>query len=86
MKPVLWVIFLLIVAASFIFVYHSAQNYLQEKSCCSECTLAFSQSPVAVGSEAAICGKFGSGQPLSANCSDYFEAHPKTVQACSFSK
>ncbi|MBI5391448.1 hypothetical protein HZB00_00435, partial [Candidatus Woesearchaeota archaeon] len=54
----------------------------QKKQCCYECTNAFSQSPVAVGREAAECGKFGSAQPITSDCGDYFRQHPSSVAGC----
>jgi hypothetical protein len=51
-------------------------------SCCFECDNAFSKSPIGVGPEAAMCGKFGSGQPLSEKCKTFFENNPMSVSAC----
>ena len=51
-------------------------------TCCEECKIAFSKSPIGVGAEMASCGKFSSGQPVSENCKSFFENNPLSVSAC----
>ena len=53
-----------------------------QTSCCQECVEAFSQSPVAVGEEGAVCGQFTTGKPLSASCEDYFEVNYMSAGSC----
>lgn len=50
--------------------------------CCQECLTAFSQSPVAVGPQAARCNQFTTGAPLSQGCQEYFSSSPRTVAEC----
>jgi hypothetical protein len=50
--------------------------------CCGECSAAFSQSPVDVSSEGALCGKFTTGNQISAECETYFEGNSFTVSEC----
>jgi hypothetical protein len=52
------------------------------KSCCNECSMAFGQSPAAIGKEGAQCGHFTTAKPLSAQCQDFFAKQPKTVAVC----
>lgn len=62
------------------FVFFSSEKTSEQ--CCQECLTAFSQSPVAVGPQAAHCGQFTTGLPLSAECTDYFSSSPRTVTEC----
>ena len=50
--------------------------------CCEECKTAFSKSPIGVGPEVAMCGNFGSGQPISEECKLFFENNPMSVTSC----
>jgi len=50
--------------------------------CCRECSMAYSESPVAVGPHGAWCGKFMTGAPLSGECEVYFKGNPSTVSRC----
>lgn len=62
-------------------IIDALDNLLKIK-CCEECKLAFSKSPIGVGPEAAMCGNFGSGQPVSANCKSFFENNAMSVSLC----
>jgi hypothetical protein len=50
--------------------------------CCRECSLAYSESPIAAGPHGAWCGKFATRAPLSRECKNYFEGNPSTVSRC----
>ena len=52
--------------------------------CCTECKAAFSQSPVGVGPQAATCGTFTTGKPMSEQCKAYFENNSMTVSQCGY--
>lgn len=64
------------------FVCEEEAAQVRKRSCCRECTAAFSQSPVAMGPAAARCGHFMTGNPISAECEGYFEENPATVDEC----
>ncbi len=53
-----------------------------QTTCCQACIDAFSQSPVAVGEEGAVCGQFTTGKPLTEECKDYFEVNYQSVGSC----
>jgi len=53
-----------------------------KNSCCIECKNAFSKTPIGVGPEVAMCGKFSRGQPMNTNCKLFFEDNPMSVSAC----
>src|SRR3989344_707005 len=53
-----------------------------QTTCCQECVDAFTQSPVAMGEEGAVCGQFTTGKPLSEACADYFEVNYQSVGSC----
>jgi len=50
--------------------------------CCSECSAAFSLSPISMGPEGVLCGPFTSGDPVGSECLNYFEENPETVSSC----
>jgi len=64
-----------------IYENHKEKNNLKTR-CCEECKTSFSQSPIGVGPEMAMCGNFGSGQQISENCKLFFENNPMSLSSC----
>ncbi len=52
------------------------------RRCCQQCVDAFGSSPVGVGEQAAQCGEFTTGSPLSEECGAFFMSEPRSVKAC----
>jgi hypothetical protein len=50
--------------------------------CCNECSTAFGRSPVGIGPEGAICGRFSTASPISKKCHQYFLENTQTVTGC----
>ena len=59
-----------------------ALNDLSKTKCCEECKTAFDKSPIGVGPEVAMCGKFSGGQPVGASCKLFFGNDPMSVSSC----